>query len=123
MKEYERKNRIKEALILRNMKQVELAKRTGFSETMVSSWTKHRWQPKQIAIYKMAKVLNVSEMWLAGYDTQIERPVEQLKMDELTALIHILRNNERMTDLCNNISNLSEENFEVVEKLVKQLNK
>ena len=57
MTEYIRQNRIRKALSLRGMKQSELCERTGIAKTTVSSWTNQRWQPKQDALYKMAKVL------------------------------------------------------------------
>lgn len=74
---YDKHNRIGEALSIRNMKQVELCEKTGISKGALNNWIKQRWQPKQTAIYKMAKALDVSEMWLAGYDTAMERPTSQ----------------------------------------------
>ena len=71
MTSYERKNRIAEALTLRGMKQVELVEKSGIPKSSINNWISQRWQPKQEALYKMAKALDVSEMWLAGYDVDI----------------------------------------------------
>lgn len=73
MTTYERKNRLREALDIRGMKQVELVEKTGIKKSSINNWLAQRWQPKQDAILKMAKALDVSEMWLAGYDCAMER--------------------------------------------------
>lgn len=70
---YERNNRINEALAIRGMKQVDLCELTGISKGALNNWVKQRWQPRQTALFKMAKVLDVSEMWLAGYDVPMDR--------------------------------------------------
>lgn len=100
----ELQNRISEALNINNMKAVELAERTGLSASSISSWIKQRWQPKQNALNKMARVLDVSEMWLAGYDTPMERPHAQKVADQYADIVKALRNNEK---LANTVSELS----------------
>ena len=50
MVNYERLNRIREALALRNMKQVELCEKTGIKKSSLNSWISQRWQPKQDAV-------------------------------------------------------------------------
>ena len=52
------KNRLSEALSLRSMRQVDLAERTGLTQSQINSWKRNRWQPKQEALYKMAKVVS-----------------------------------------------------------------
>lgn len=74
MSDYIRNNRIAEALSIRNMKQVDLCEHTGIKKASINGWIKQRYQPKQEALYKMARALDVSEMWLAGYDVPMERP-------------------------------------------------
>lgn len=121
MENYERLNRIKEALVIRNMKQVELCERTGINKGSVNNWLAQRWQPKQEAIMKMARVLEVSEMWLAGYDVPMERPVEQVKMDTLGQVINIIRKDERLSDLVVNLSRLNETQLITIESMVNEL--
>lgn len=138
--EQEMKNRIAEALRIRNMKQVELAEKTGLSKASINSWLRHRWQPKQDALLKMAKALDVSEMWLAGYDIPMERPVEQKKADVLTDALLSMRNDmdisysvvrmsndEDFKDLVIDITKLNNANIQrikaYVSKLVEEKNK
>lgn len=123
MEEYKRENRIGEALRLRGLKQVELVEKTGLSKSAINNWINQRWQPKQKALMKMAKALDVSEMWLAGYDTPMERPKAQIKNDELIELIFEIKENEDLKDLFTSICNLKSDQRKAVESMVHELNK
>lgn len=118
MDNYERENRIEEALRIRNMRQVELCEKTGLSKSSINNWIKQRWQPKHNAIFLMARALDVSEMWLAGYDAPMERSPEQKKMDELAKLIHKLRKNEKLQSVCVNISMLDDDQLDAVDTII-----
>lgn len=118
---YERKNRIEEALNIRRMKQVELSEKTGISKGALNNWVKQRWQPRQTPLMKMAQVLDVSEMWLAGYDVPMERPIRQKKMDTLSEIIQLLKNNERYLDLASKIRSLNDDQIILIENMVNQL--
>lgn len=65
--------RILEALQKRNIKQIELAEKTGISRGAISSYISGRWIAKQDNIYLIAKALNVNEAWLMGYDVSMEK--------------------------------------------------
>ena len=87
-------NRIREALSIRNIKQIELCKKTGIHKGSVNNWLSQRWQPKQEALVKMAKVLQVNEMWLAGYDVPMEGDIKDeyiLKIQELTNELEMVK--------------------------------
>lgn len=114
-------NRIKEALSLRGMKQVELAEKSGLNQQKINPWINQRWQPKQDSLYKMAKVLDVSELWLAGYDVAMERPKEQKKMDQLAESILRLKADKRYIELVNKIVKLDDDQLSLVENLINQL--
>lgn len=123
MSNYERQNRIREALSIRNMKQVELCERTGIKKSSLNNWLAQRWQPKQEPIMKMARVLGVSEMWLAGYDVPMERPAAQKKSDELTQLIFEIREDEDLKDLFSSICSLNDNQKETIKSMVNELSK
>lgn len=123
MEKYVRENRIREALQLRNMKQVELCEKTGIKKSSINNWLAQRWQPKQDAILKMARVLDVSEMWLAGYDVPMERPVEQIKSDRLAELIHRMRKDNNLCDLFYVIANLTPDQLNIVSNMVSEFSK
>lgn len=65
--------RISEALELRNMKQADLCKLAKVPKSSLSLYLSGAYEPKQDRIYAMARVLNVSEAWLMGYDVPMER--------------------------------------------------
>ena len=123
MDNYERQNRIAEALNMRNMKAAELSERTGVSKSSLSHYIAQRWQPKQKALTLMARALEVSEMWLAGYDVPMERPVIQDKMDALAQVVNVIRKDERLTNLVINLSSLNEAQLATVESMVNELAK
>ena len=66
-------DRIRLALVKANMKQIDLSRLTGIDRSAISNYLAGRYEPKADAINKMAKVLNVNEMWLWGYDVSMER--------------------------------------------------
>lgn len=120
---YERKNRIREALSIRNMKQVELAEKSGIRKGTINNWVNQRYQPKQKPLVKMAQVLDVSEMWLAGYDVPMERPVAQIKNDELVQLINNIRKDEDLKSLFISICSLSGDQRNTIKSMVNELSK
>ena len=120
---YEKRNRIREALQIRNMKQVELSEKTGIAKGTINNWLNQRYQPKQKSLLSLAKALDVSEMWLAGYDVPMERPIEQKKSDELAQLIHSMRSDENLKNLFIAICNLSDDQRKTIESIVNELSK
>lgn len=65
--------RIKEALMLLDMKQSELAEKGNFDKGQLSSWISGKYKPRQNNIAKLAETLNVNEAWLMGYDVPMDR--------------------------------------------------
>ena len=72
--------RLREGLDLRGMKQIELATRSGISKYSISHYLKGDWEGKQDAVYELARVLNVSEAWLMGYDVPAERSAPKVSV-------------------------------------------
>ena len=67
------KLRMKQALQMRDMKQAELAEKTGIDKGQISSYISGRYKPKQENMSLMAVALNVNEYWLMGLDVPMER--------------------------------------------------
>ena len=65
--------RIAKALKFKNMKQADLCKLAKVPKSSLSLYLSGAYEPKQDRIYDMAKVLDVSEAWLLGYDVPMER--------------------------------------------------
>lgn len=60
------------ALNLRNIKATELSELTGINKSTISQYLAKEYEPKRNRIELFAKVLNVSETWLIGYDVPME---------------------------------------------------
>lgn len=65
--------RLREAMADAEMRQTDLAERTGLTKGSLSKYLSGKVEPKQSAIYKLAAALHVTEMWLWGYDVPRER--------------------------------------------------
>lgn len=67
--------RLQEAMNSSQMRQADLARATGLSKGGISNYVTGRYEPKSDIISKLAKALNVSEMWLWGYDVPKDRDI------------------------------------------------
>lgn len=87
--------RLREAMFMAGKKQVDLVRATGIDKGSISNYLSGRYEPKQEAIYKLAIALDVSEMWLWGYDVPAERPKEQKNNDAIADIVVKLRTDEK----------------------------
>lgn len=71
-------NRLQKVMNLKNMKQVDLVEKTNIDKSLISNYLKGKYKAKQDNLYLLAKVLNVSEAWLMGYDVPMERNSEDI---------------------------------------------
>lgn len=62
------KNRLKQIMSERNISQSELSRRTGIGRNSISDYLKGKYEAKQDKVFELAKVLNVNEAWLMGFD-------------------------------------------------------
>ena len=65
--------RISKALNIKGMKQSDLCKLANVPKSSLSLYLSGAYEPKQDRVYDMARVLNVSEAWLMGYDVPMDR--------------------------------------------------
>ena len=66
-------DRLRLAMDARGMRAVELARLTGLSKARISQYTNGIYIPKADAMHKLAHALEVSDLWLEGYDVPMER--------------------------------------------------
>ena len=69
-------NRLKEAMNLRKIKSIVLAEMVGVHRGIISKYINGKYKPKYDKIYEIAKVLNVNEAWLMGYDVPMDEEIE-----------------------------------------------
>ncbi len=110
--------RLEEAMNMRGMKQIDLVRETGMNRSTISRYKSGEFEPKQNAIYKLARALDVSEMWLWGYDCDMQRTPEHKKNDAIAdATIRMMEspNFYKYVDLGRT---LSEEKLESLNKML-----
>jgi transcriptional regulator with XRE-family HTH domain len=117
------KNRIREALSIRNMKQIELVEKTGLDKGAVSNYVNNKYQPKQNALFQLAKVLDVNEIWLAGYDVPMERNVVDKNSSETAALLDKILRDREFYQLVVNLARLNDNQLTIITKMVNELAK
>jgi transcriptional regulator with XRE-family HTH domain len=89
-------DRLKEALIKREMKASTLAYKTGISEASLSHYLSGHYSPKGDKLNLIANALRVSPAWLGGYDVPMDAenksPVAELTLsDGERALVNLFR--------------------------------
>lgn len=82
--------RIRKGLEIRNMKAIELCRKTGIPKSAMSQYINNKFEPRQDRVYLIAKALNVSEAWLMGYNVDIA-PINNEK--------EIIEDNDKLKDI------------------------
>lgn len=65
--------RLKQALELRDLKPTKLSELSNINKSTISQYIQGVYQPKRARIELFAKILNVNEAWLIGYNVPMER--------------------------------------------------
>lgn len=73
MKKSELKDRLKEAMDIRGLKQADIVEKGKIDKGQLSSWLSGKYKPRQNNISKLSELLSVDEAWLMGYDVPMER--------------------------------------------------
>ena len=73
MKKSELKDRLKEAMDIRGLKQADIVEKGKIDKGQLSSWLSGKYKPRQNNISKLSEILSVDEAWLMGYDVPMER--------------------------------------------------
>ena len=67
------KDRLNEALSIRNIKPVELAEKLGVTEGTISQYRKGTTKAKSDRLYEIAQILDVDPVWLMGVDVPMTK--------------------------------------------------
>lgn len=103
----ELKDRLKYAMELKDMKAIDVANASGIPKNSISYYLSGRSEPKADRVYLLAKLLNVSEAWLMGYDVAMERSVDQKDVDETVALFNRIEKDRDFKQLMLRINRLN----------------
>ena len=80
-------DRLQAALILRDMKPMELSRATKISQPLISQYLSGECKPKQTNLHFIARALNVNEAYLMGADVE---PTRKGELSGLTPKQHEL---------------------------------
>ena len=114
-------DRLREAMAAAGKKQADLMRDTGLDRAAISSYLSGKYEPKQVAIGKLAIALDVSEMWLWGYDVPKERTVEQKKNDDLVKIIALLRRDPELFEMVSILANLAPAEYASIKQILSAL--
>lgn len=102
-------DRLREAMNMRNKKQVDLERETGINRSAISRYLSGEYEPKNKPIYELAKALDVSEQWLMGYDVPMDRPKAQKNNDAISDIVLKLHSDEEFLSIVLKISKMDSE--------------
>ena len=74
--------RLKKALSIRNMTQVELCQKTKIPKSALSEYIKGLYEPKQDRLLILSEALNVDPVWLMGFDIPMEKEHKKISSGE-----------------------------------------
>jgi transcriptional regulator with XRE-family HTH domain len=115
--------RLREALEKRNIKAVELSKKTNVPEGAISYYLAGKSQPKGDRLHILCVALNVSEAWMLGYDISMERTAEQKKNDDLVKIIAQMRKDPKFFNIVSKLAELPPEQYDSITTIISALGK
>lgn len=110
--------RLREAMESAGKKQADLMRETKLDRGAISSYLSGKYEPKQNAINKLAIALDVSEMWLWGYDVPKERSAMQKKNDILADIVTAMRKDDEFMSLVEMLYKLDDDKRGSVKSLL-----
>lgn len=119
------KERLKEALEIRNMKQVELSEKTNIAKGSINHYLSGYSEPKTEKLYLIAKALDVSETWLMGYDVPMSRKksiTEAFNLDQ-AGLLAEMRRKPKVQEAVIELLKLNDEDIEFYTENLKRVNR
>lgn len=114
-------HRLRIAMDKAGKKQIDVVRETGIDKGSMSHYLKGTYEPKQDVIFNIAKFLDVSEMWLWGYDCPMERPIEQKNNDAIADIIVKLRTDKDFFEAVRIMCSLDETKFASIKQMLTLL--
>ena len=115
------KDRLREALALRRMRASDLVELSGVPKSAISFYLAGKSKPKADRLYTIAKVLDVSEVCLMGYDVPMARTAEQKKNDDLVQVIAKLREDPDFFEVVSMLASLKPADYASVKHILSAL--
>ena len=113
--------RLQFAMDKRKIKQIDLARVADVNQGALSRYLKGSYEPKSATIYKLALALEVSDMWMEGYDVPMERSQKQKEIDFKNNLYKKIAQDMDLLKAISQYYNLPEEKQKIIRDLVDQM--
>ena len=115
----ELKDRLREAMNLRNKKAVDLSTNLGIPKSAISQYLSGRSKDMDsVRLYKICMYLNVSEAWMMGFDVPREKNEVQKNNDILADIIVRLRNDKDFLEVVKTLYNLDDAKIAGVQQML-----
>ncbi len=115
-------DRLREAMNDAGLTQADLVRATGIHRSAISRYLLGEYEPKAQAVGKMAKALDVSEMWLWGYDVPKARTAAQKKNDTLAEVVVKMRSDADFYEVVSMLAQLPPAEYASIKQLLVALN-
>ena len=115
--------RLQIAMDKKKIKQIDLARVADVNQGALSRYLKGSYEPKSATIYKLALALDVSDMWLEGYDVPMERSQKQKEIDFKNNLYKKIAQDMDLLKTISQYYNLPEEKQKTIRDLVDQMSR
>ena len=116
----ELKDRLREAMALRNKKAVDLSSNLDIPKSALSQYlsgkSKDMDSPR---LYKICVYLDVSEAWMMGFDVPMERPKVQKNNDIMADIIVRMRTDEDFFEVVKTLHGLDETKLAGVKQMLQ----
>lgn len=121
MSRAELKDRLQEALYIRDKKAVDLVRDLKIPKSAISQYLSGKSQNMDSErLYAICKYLDVSEPWMMGYDVSMERNMEK-KNNAIADIVKRLRTDEDFLYLVESMGKLDAEKLKAFKQLVSTL--
>lgn len=115
----ELKDRLLQAMTMREKKSVDLARDLKIPKSAISQYLSGKRTIKDSKrLYEIAKYLDVSEAWLMGFDVPMERPQMQKNNDILADIIVRLRTDSDFFSVVVDLDSLDKEKFQSMKQML-----
>ena len=119
----ELKDRLQEAMNLREKKAADLANDLGIPKSALSQYLSGKSKNMDsVRMYRLCVYLNVNEAWMMGFDVPMERPLAQKQADELNDIVERIKNDQDFKSLVLSLDHLNHDQLQLIKGMIEQFN-
>lgn len=108
--------RLKKILEIRDIKPSKFAEMVGINKSTISQYLNGEYEPKRNRIELFAKILNVNEAWLIGYDVVMRR---ENNIDEKNEALNEVKQSPRFRWVARNAKKMTDDDLLKLQNLMK----